>query len=176
MPRRDRRIKLIEDPDLRRWYEAFDSRKTAKDRLRQLGLSLRAHGDDAEGVRQTLHESLYGHAPGLLRQVGRGRGNREEGRGVLAMALGEEAPAQGDIDPIGATPAQLNIATGTFAGGKCTIDSNVDAPTKTATVTPSNAPASPGSEFDMVGNTSKSRSAASPGNSRPKCRTRTRGL
>jgi hypothetical protein len=38
MPRRDRHIKLTSDPDVKRWYEAFDSQKTAKDRLRQLGL------------------------------------------------------------------------------------------------------------------------------------------
>jgi hypothetical protein len=34
----DRHIKLTEDPDVKRWYGSFDSQKTAKDRLRQLGL------------------------------------------------------------------------------------------------------------------------------------------
>jgi hypothetical protein len=38
MPRNPRHSKLLEDPDVRRWYEGFDSQKTAKDRLRQLGL------------------------------------------------------------------------------------------------------------------------------------------
>ena len=38
MPRRERHIRLTEDPDVRRWYQAFDSDKTRKDRLRQLGL------------------------------------------------------------------------------------------------------------------------------------------
>ena len=49
MPRRDRHIKLTEDPDVRRWYEAFDSQKTAKDRLRQLGLFCERMGTTPKG-------------------------------------------------------------------------------------------------------------------------------
>src|SRR3989449_7695469 len=49
MPRRDRHIKLTEDLDVRRWYEAFDSQKTAKDRLRQLGLFCERMGTTPKG-------------------------------------------------------------------------------------------------------------------------------
>src|SRR5438034_6984275 len=49
MPRRDRHIKLTEDPDVKRWYQSFDSQKTAKDRLRQLGLFCERVGTTPKG-------------------------------------------------------------------------------------------------------------------------------
>jgi len=49
MPRRERHIRLTEDPDVKRWYESFDSQKTAKDRLRQLGLFCERAGTTPKG-------------------------------------------------------------------------------------------------------------------------------
>jgi hypothetical protein len=49
MPRRDRHVKLTEDDDVRRWCEAFDSQKTEKDRLRQLGLFCERMGTTPKG-------------------------------------------------------------------------------------------------------------------------------
>ena len=49
MPRRERHMKLTEDPDVKRWYESFDSQKTAKDRLRQLGLFCERKGTTPKG-------------------------------------------------------------------------------------------------------------------------------
>jgi len=54
-----------------------------------------------------------------------------------------------DLDPL-VTSVPLIISSGTFAGGLCTIDSNVNAPTKTFSVTTTMTSAAKGSAFDMA--------------------------